>query len=137
MENCIFCKIVTGELPSHKIYENQSVLAFLDINPITKGHVLIIPKKHAKDLFEISSEDAAAIMGAAKKIAPALMHVTSGTGVNLLNSNGKEAGQVIFHYHLHLIPRQSEDGVRLFTPTRKHDWDLKQLSEKIKKQLDS
>ena len=135
MENCIFCKIVHGEIPCHKIYENEKILAFLDINPITRGHTLIIPKKHATDLIEMNEEDASQIIMAAKKIAPALLKAVNASGINLLNSNGKEAGQVVFHYHLHLIPRQSDDGVRLFTPTRKHDGDLTEVGESIRKQL--
>ncbi len=135
MENCIFCKIVRGEIPCHKIYENEHVLAFLDINPITKGHTLTIPKKHATDLLEMNEHDSCEVIMAAKKIAPALLKAVKASGINLLNSNGKEAGQVVFHYHLHLIPRQSDDGVRLFTPTRKHAWDLTEVSESIRKQL--
>lgn len=135
MNNCIFCKIIKGEIPSHKIYEDAQVFAFLDINPLNKGHTLIIPKKHTKDIFDIDHEDAQAIMSAAKKVAPALISSLGAQGINLLNSNGKDAGQVIFHYHMHVIPRYHEDGVRLFTPTRKHENNLEEIAEKIRSTL--
>ena len=107
-EDCIFCKIVKGEIPCFKIYEDDRVLAFADINPISEGHVLIIPKNHAQDLWEIPSEDLTAIHLASQKIIQAMNEVLKPLGVAVLQLNGRGANQVVMHYHLHLIPRVPE-----------------------------
>jgi len=105
MEDCIFCKIAKGEIPCHKIYEDQKVLAFADINPIAEGHTLVIPKRHAADLWEIREDDLTAIHMASRKIALAMKKALAPLGVACLQLNGKGANQVVLHYHLHLIPR--------------------------------
>jgi histidine triad (HIT) family protein len=107
MDNCIFCKIVRGEIPCFKVYEDEKVLAFEDINPISEGHTLIVPKSHAENLWEISEESLTAIHLASKKVAQAMKEVLKPTGVAALQLNGKGANQVVMHYHLHLIPRVS------------------------------
>lgn len=107
MEDCIFCKIIKGEIPSFKVYEDDKVLAFEDINPISEGHTLIIPKNHAENLWEISAEDLAAIHLASKKVADAIKEALNPIGVAALQLNGRGANQVVMHYHLHLIPRSS------------------------------
>ncbi len=119
MEGCIFCKIVKGQIPSFKVYENERVFAFADINPITEGHTLIIPKAHAENLWEISEEDIAAIHSASKKLAAAIRKVLGPVGIAVLQLNGKVVNQVVMHYHLHLIPR-AEDGPAL----QMTQWDL-------------
>ena len=105
MAECVFCKIVKGELPCFKVYEDERVLAFEDINPIAEGHTLIIPKRHAKNLWEIPAEDLAAIHLVSKKVAHALREVLKPTGIAVLQLNGQGAKQVVQHYHLHLVPR--------------------------------
>jgi len=105
MAECVFCKIVKGELPCFKVYEDERVLAFEDINPIAEGHTLIIPKKHAENLWEISKEDLAAIHLVSKKVAHALREVLKHSGIAVLQLNGQGAKQVVMHYHLHLVPR--------------------------------
>jgi histidine triad (HIT) family protein len=105
MEDCIFCKIIKGQIPCFKVYEDDRVLAFADINPITEGHTLIIPKAHAENLFEISEEDIAAIHLASKKIADAIKSALDPVGIAVLQLNGRGVNQVVMHYHLHLIPR--------------------------------
>lgn len=107
MDNCIFCKIVKGEIPCFKVYEDEKVLAFEDINPISEGHTLIVPKSHAENLWEISEESLTAIHLASKKVARAIKEALRPTGVAVLQLNGKGANQVVMHYHLHLIPRLS------------------------------
>jgi histidine triad (HIT) family protein len=107
MDPCIFCKIVKGEIPCFKIYEDEKVFAFEDINPISEGHTLIIPKSHAENLWEIPEEDLTAVHLASKRIAKALKKTLTATGVAALQLNGKGANQVVMHYHLHLIPRIS------------------------------
>jgi histidine triad (HIT) family protein len=105
MESCIFCKIVRGEIPSFKVYEDDKVLAFEDINPISPGHTLIIPKRHAKDLWEISDNDLTAIHLASKRVIQAIKTALNPSGVACVQLNGPGANQVVLHYHLHLVPR--------------------------------
>jgi histidine triad (HIT) family protein len=105
MEECIFCKIIKGEIPSFKIYEDDMVYAFEDINPVAEGHTLVIPKEHAKDLSEISNESISAVHKASKKIMDAIKRALKPTGVAVVQLNGESVGQSIFHYHIHLIPR--------------------------------
>jgi len=107
MEDCIFCKIVKGDIPCFKVYEDDRVLAFEDVNPISEGHTLIIPKAHAENIWEISGEDLTAIHLASKKVADAIKEVLSPVGVAVLQLNGRGVNQVVMHYHLHLIPRVS------------------------------
>ncbi len=119
MEGCIFCKIVRGEIPSFKVYEDERVYAFADINPITEGHTLIIPKSHAENLWEISDKSITAIHRASKKIAAAMQTVLGPVGIAVLQLNGKVVNQVVMHYHLHLIPRAA-NGPRL----KMTEWEL-------------
>ena len=105
MENCIFCKIIKGEIPSFKVYEDDQVLAFMDINPISPGHTLIIPKNHAANLKEISDEDLAAVHRASKKVLSGIEKALKTTGVACVQLNGRGVNQVVMHYHLHLIPK--------------------------------
>ena len=105
MEDCIFCKIVKGEIPSFKVYEDEKVFAFEDINPISIGHTLVIPKRHSQDLWEISGDDLTAVHLASKKIIKAIQDVLQPSGVACVQLNGPGANQVVLHYHLHLVPR--------------------------------
>lgn len=107
MEDCVFCKIVRGEIPCFKVYEDERVLAFEDINPISEGHTLIIPKNHAENLWEISPEDLTAIHLASQKLIQAIRDALGPDGVAVLQLNGRGANQVVMHYHLHLMPRRA------------------------------
>ena len=109
-QDCIFCKIVAGQIPSTKVFEDDLILSFMDINPIGKGHLLIIPKNHYPTLFDIPEEDLNAVFGTAKKIATALKGALDMPGLNLIQSNGRAASQIIDHFHLHLIPRWPGDS---------------------------
>jgi len=109
MEDCIFCKIVKGEIPSFKVYEDEKVFAFGDINPISPGHTLIIPKRHAQDLWAISDHDLTAVHLASKKIIKAIKDALQPSGVACVQLNGPGANQVVLHYHLHLVPRIAGD----------------------------
>jgi histidine triad (HIT) family protein len=129
MEDCIFCKIVKGEIPSFKVYENDSVLAFEDINPISKGHTLIIPKKHANSLWEISEEDLTAVHLASKKVIQAIKDALNPIGVACLQLNGRGANQIVMHYHLHLIPRTNEEPELPVS-----SWEIKEGDMKIIKE---
>lgn len=105
MEDCIFCKIIKGEIPSFKVYEDEHVYAFEDINPMAEGHTLVIPKKHTENLWEIDTESLTAVHLASKKIITAIKKALKPSGVAAVQLNGESVGQSIFHYHLHLIPR--------------------------------
>lgn len=105
MEDCIFCKIVRGEIPSFRVYEDDRVFAFEDVNPISEGHTLIVPKQHAANLWEISDTDLIAVHVASRKIIHAIQKALNPTGVACLQLNGRGVNQVVMHYHLHLIPR--------------------------------
>lgn len=119
MTACIFCKILEGSVPSEKVYEDEHVLAIMDIMPVTKGHVLVIPKKHRENIFEMSSEEASHLFGAVPKVANAMKEAFHPAGMNLLQNNGGLAGQAVFHFHLHLIPRYDRnDGIHF-------QWDPK------------
>jgi len=110
MDDCIFCKIIKGDIPCIKIYEDDRVLAFADINPISKGHTLLIPKNHAENLWEISQEDLTAIHAASKRVANAIRTALKPAGIAVLQLNGRAVNQVVMHYHLHLIPRMAGDA---------------------------
>lgn len=128
MENCIFCKIVNREIPGHILFENEDVLVFLDISQATKGHTLIIPKVHCDDIFMMDEELSARVFSVVPKIARALKVTFGATGINLLNNNGKDAGQEVFHYHIHLIPRYPGDGVKFKLPNNTSQTDSTTLS---------
>lgn len=119
MEGCIFCKIVRGEIPCFKILEDDRVLSFADVNPINSGHTLIIPKRHAENIWEIDGEDLAAIHRASLKIAKAMKNSLNPDGIAFLQLNGRAVNQVVMHYHLHLIPRNASDPKLTMT-----EWDL-------------
>lgn len=133
--DCIFCKIVNGLIPNHRIYEDEKVVAFLDIKPVSKGHTLVIPKVHADDVFAISDEDIAAVSMGAKKVANAIIKATGAEGVNLMNANRREAGQTVFHYHMHVIPRNRDDKLKIFPHSTYKEEDFQGVKEKIREAL--
>lgn len=111
MSDCIFCKIVNGEIPCSKVFENEHVLAFLDISQVTKGHTLVIPKIHQENIYDLTPEVARNLFEVVPKIANAIKKEFDPVGLNILNNNGEKAGQSVFHYHLHLLPRYGKgDG---------------------------
>ena len=139
MSDCVFCKIVKGELPSAKVFENEHVLAFLDLSQVTKGHTLIIPKVHKENLFELTPEIAKNIFEVAPTIANALKETYQPIGLNAVNNNGEKAGQSVFHFHLHLIPRYGEgDGFGAVWKNNQSDYsslDLQQMAADINSHL--
>lgn len=133
-EECLFCKIIAGEIPSTAVYEDEDFKAILDVNPAARGHVIIIPKKHASNIYELEDEDAAKVFPIAKKIASALQKTYGCDGVNVLQNNGEAAGQTVFHLHVHVVPRYYGDGVQIMwkpgdTP------DLNEVAAEIKKNI--
>lgn len=109
-QNCIFCKIANGEIPSKSIYEDEDFKVVLDLGPATRGHALILPKEHASNLFELPDETAAKAMVLAKKLGKQMVDNLKADGLNLIQNNGETAGQTVHHFHLHLIPRYQDDG---------------------------
>ena len=115
--DCLFCKIVAGEIPSQRVDEDDRTVAFMDINPATRGHALVIPRAHAVNLLEIDPEDLAATALAAQRLARRAVEAFGADGVNLINSCGADAWQTVFHFHIHVIPRYKGDPLKLpWTP---------------------
>jgi|SRR3989344_2377525 len=136
MEDCIFCKIIKKEIPADIVYEDKDIMAFLDINPSNKGHTLVMPKKHSKNLLENNEEDLKRLVLAIKKIGNAVMKVTNAEGMNILSNINPIAGQVVFHTHVHITPRYKDDGIS-FKIQRKayNEGESKELASKIKSLL--
>lgn len=135
--NCIFCKILAGEIPSTVVYEDDSFRAILDVSPAARGHVIILPKKHAANIYELPDEDAGKIFVVAKKIATALKATYQCDGVNILQNNGEAAGQTVFHLHVHVIPRFEGDKERIRLNWEQGDMpeDMAAIAEEIKANL--
>ncbi len=110
MNDCIFCKIIAGEIPSVKVYEDDDVIAFMDISPVIHGHTLVLPKAHVPNLLEAPDDVLAKVFSVAKRIANAQMKAFHADGVNIHQTNGAAAGQSVFHLHVHVIPRYNDDG---------------------------
>lgn len=137
MEDCVFCNIVKGKFDSAKVFEDDQVLAFLDINPVTKGHCLVIPKQHFENIFDINEEILKKVIVATKNISEKVKNSLHADGIRVSQSNGKEAGQAIFHFHIHIIPRYQQDGISMSEITTAHPQktdvgELKKIAEKIK-----
>jgi histidine triad (HIT) family protein len=113
MEDCIFCQIVQGSLPSTQVFGDEHTIAIMDINPATRGHALVVPREHSRDLLEIGDEDLAACASAARRLAGRVKERLGADGVNLLNSCGPAAWQTVFHFHIHVVPRYDDDPLQL------------------------
>ena len=133
MDNCIFCKIANGEIPSATLYEDEDFRVILDLGPASKGHALILPKGHWANIYELPDDVAGKVMVLAKKMAKKMTEALGCDGFNLVQNNGETAGQTVFHFHMHLIPRYKEDGVGLtWTPGKLSDEDKEEILSKIK-----
>lgn len=139
MSGCIFCKIVNGEIPSAKVFENEHVVAFLDISQVTKGHTLVIPKVHKENIYELTPDIARNVFEVVPKIANSIKKQFEPIGMNILNNNGEKAGQSVFHYHIHLIPRYGKgDGFGAVWKTHTEEYtpeDLQQIASSIQEVL--
>jgi len=135
MENCIFCKIINKEIPSSIVYEDENVIAFLDISQSTKGHTLVLPKKHYENLLTIDDEELKNIVTIAKRIAASMVDSLGAKGFNLVNNCHEVAGQSVMHFHLHIIPRYEHDEYVIAPKNAGKQYDLKQIQEQIKKGL--
>lgn len=129
--DCIFCKIIKGEIPCYKIYEDENVLAFLDISNDIEGHTLVIPKKHYKNILDCKNEDLTHVIKVIKKISN--HYISLGyNGVNVLNNNEKCAEQSVFHLHFHILPRKDNDGYKVFPDLKSTENNLTEICEKLK-----
>lgn len=132
-EQCIFCKLAHGDIPTNQIYEDEDFKVIMDANPASKGHCIILPKTHAANIFELPEEYCEKIFSVAKKCAAVLMKVLNCDGINILQNNGEAAGQTVFHLHVHLIPRFLDDKVQIKWAPHEDPGDLAALAEKIRK----
>ena len=128
MSDCIFCKIANGEIPSATLYEDEDFRVILDLGPASKGHALILPKAHAANIYEISDDMAAKAMILAKKMATKMTEALKCDGFNIVQNNGESAGQTVFHFHMHLIPRYEGDQVGI-------TWKPGTLTDEVKNEI--
>ncbi len=136
MNDCIFCKIVKGEIPCTKLFENEKVLSFLDIMPVAKGHALVIPKAHYRTLLDMNHEDLKEVSLALQKVGAAVMKATKADGFNILQSNERAAGQEIFHVHFHIIPRFENDDISFkLGKIKSEKEELEEYQKMIKKHI--
>ena len=134
--NCVFCKIIAGMIPSFKLYEDATTLAFLDITPGNPGHALVIPKAHAANLYASADTDLAAVMATARKVATAIEKTVKPDGLNLLQANGPGAAQSVFHFHMHILPRRNGDELKMNWGLKPGDkGEIAALAEKIRANL--
>lgn len=130
--DCIFCKISNGEVPSNTIYEDEDFRVILDVSPATKGHALLLPKAHYADIYELDEELAGKAMRLAKRLATQMKEKLGCDGFNFIQNNGETAGQTVFHFHMHLIPRYQDDGQKIgWNPTSLSPEELKMIQNKI------
>jgi histidine triad (HIT) family protein len=135
---CTFCKIIAGEIPAFKVYEDEETFAFMDINPANEGHALVVPKEHSKDLYSVSDAAIKASVVTAKKVALAVQKTVDPDGLNLLQCNGPAAAQSVFHFHMHVLPRRARDELKLNWGLKLGDMEaIGQLAERIKANVQS
>jgi histidine triad (HIT) family protein len=132
---CLFCKIVSGKIPAENIYEDEDTLAFLDIHPINRGHTLVIPKEHYKNMYEIPAEKFTRVMRTAHLLAPKVKQAVGAHGINIGINNDGPAGQLIFHLHVHVIPRFEDDGFAHWHGNPYQDGEIRSIKEMIIREL--
>jgi len=135
MTDCIFCKIIKGEIPCDKIFEDKNTIAFLDINPVNKGHTLVVPKKHFETIFDTPDDVLSNLMKAVKKVSNEVLDGVEADGINLGVNNLRAAGQLVPHVHFHVIPRFNGDGLRHWPGKKLSDSEMKDISKKIKRTM--
>lgn len=134
--NCIFCKLANGEIPTNTLYEDEMFRVIFDLSPASKGHAIILPKEHYRNLFELPDEEASKVMIVAKKLATVMTELFEADGFNLVQNNNECAGQTVFHFHLHLIPRYENDDVHKFwTPGEADTESLAKWSKQIQEAM--
>lgn len=134
-DDCIFCKVIAGEIPARKVYEDSETLAFLDINPNTKGHTLVVPKDHFENIYTIPDEALCRVAITVRKVATALRNGTDADGINLIVNNETAAGQEVPHVHFHVIPRHNDDGLTHWPHVSYNEGEAEEILEKITAEL--
>lgn len=136
-ETCIFCTIAAGQAPAVVVYEDMHTMAFMDINPATRGHVLVIPKKHARDIFDVDEDEALHVMRTVVRVAKAIDKALQPDGVNLIQANRRAAFQSVYHFHMHVIPRWWDDGlVPIWRHQREDPEVLREVGSKIREAIE-
>ena len=132
-DDCIFCKLANGQIPTNTVYEDEDFRAILDMGPATKGHTLIIPKEHADNLYELPDDTAGKAMKLAKKLGERMVERLEADGLNIVQNNGETAGQTVMHFHIHVIPRYKDDGQKIgWKPGSSSKEELESLCNKLK-----
>ena len=126
---CLFCEIIEGNIPAKKVYEDDKVLAILDISQITRGHILVMPKQHFRNIYDVDSETLAHLMEVVRKLAVQITEKTGALGCNIVNNNNEAAGQSVMHLHFHIIPRYQDDGFQIPAPS--HDYNLDEVLHQL------
>lgn len=132
---CVFCNIIEGNIPSAKIYEDDDVLAILDISQATKGHTLVMPKKHYENILQIPEDDYIKVMSKVKKIAQVILKVFDAKGLNILNNCNEVSGQTVMHFHVHIIPRYNTDDIQIKFTDHSSQYNLEDIKNQILKQM--
>ncbi len=132
MKDCLFCKIIKGELPSYKIYEDKYTYAFLDISNDSNGHILVIPKKHVINILDCSKNNLNHLMNTVQTISRHLVENCGFSGVNIVNANGESAEQSVFHFHIHIFPRRQNDNLKIFPSLPKNKEELEVICKKLR-----
>jgi histidine triad (HIT) family protein len=130
-DECIFCRIVAGQAPAHRVFEDERVLVFLDIFPVADGHTLVIPKRHGSNLLDSEEVDLAAVIAHSRRVAHAIRKVIDPDGIGVFQLNGAAAGQTVFHYHMHLIPRTKGDSLQVHTRVPGDPDRLTELAQRL------
>ena len=135
---CIFCRLVAGEIPAATVYEDALTIAFMDIGQVNPGHVLVATKRHAATLLDVTPEEAGAVMQTAQRVARAVQAVFDPPGLTLLQANGREGDQTVFHFHMHVVPRHADDGIALSWPRKEPAFGVLQgYAGRLRKALES
>jgi histidine triad (HIT) family protein len=132
--DCLFCKIIAGEIPAHKVYENENSFAFLDIRPASRGHTLVVPREHSRDLYEIGVESLGSTLASVQSVAHILRSKLRPDGLSVYQNNGEAAGQTIFHFHVHLVPRWEGVQASLHRPGETDHGALAALAEELRRE---
>jgi len=136
VSDCVFCRIVAGQIPSTRVFEDEHTVAFMDIGQVNPGHVLVAVKRHADNLYALDEAQAAAVARTSARVARAIRDAFKPEGLSVYQANGKAAGQTVFHYHVHLLPRHAGDGMELSWPVKNPQREtLEGYAEKIRKQF--
>ena len=134
-EQCIFCKIVAGKLPSHRVYEDERYVAFLDINPFSLGHTLVCPKRHGETLWDMDEREIAEVFEVASKVSMGVVAATNADGFRIMQNNGEAANQAVAHIHVHVIPSKLEDKGRFMSRLKFSDEEMAKVAEKIREEI--